>query len=105
MNKFLAISATILTFTFVGAGCGAATSSEVGPSGVNSAFKGAAIEFTAKDNSAVAKQALGADAAQLKSFTEYKFAGSGLILLVGEVGEEKNTELFKSQEVRTRQRK
>jgi hypothetical protein len=49
---------------------------------VEAAFKTAAIEFTAKDKTAVAQKALGADAGKLSSFTEYKFTGNGVILMV-----------------------
>ncbi len=51
---------------------------------VDAAFKTAAIEFTAKDKTAAAQKALGADAGKLTSFTEYKFTGNGVILMVAE---------------------
>ncbi len=96
MKKILAISAAIISFTLVGAGCGTASPSGSGASGsagvsaVSAAFKTAQIAFTVKDKTSEAKTALGADADQLATFAEYKFSGSGLILLVGEVKDENN---------------
>lgn len=88
-KKFLA-GLMLGSLMLVGAGCGggapaAGGGAAGGPAAVNSAFSGAQIKFTAKDKTAFAKQTLGADAGQLVSFTEYKFDGSSMILLLGEV--------------------
>lgn len=67
----------------VGAGCGGGATSGSGAA-VSSAFTAAQIKFTAKDKTDFAKKALGADGELLANFTEYKFDGSSMILLVGE---------------------
>lgn len=94
MKKIVSISAVVFSLMLVGAGCGAAStptgagsanSAAAGSTGVSSAFTAAGIKFTAKDKTAAAQQVLGADAGLVSSFTEYKFEGSNLIVLVGEV--------------------
>lgn len=51
---------------------------------VDAVLTKAGIAFTAKDKTPFAKSLLAADAAELVSYTEYKFTDSSLILLVAE---------------------
>lgn len=91
----------------VGAGCGAAKTATTGddatapaaatasgPAAINAAFTQAGLTFTTKDKTAVATTALGADGALLTSFTEYKFDGSGLIILAAEIKDPSNVPML-----------
>lgn len=111
MKKFIAISATILSLVLVGAGCskeasetketgsaaGAAAGQGIGPAGVRAAFQNGKISFSAKDKTAAAKAALGPDGALVSSFTEYKFEGSDLIVLIGEAIDANNRPMLGSK--------
>lgn len=94
LKKVSAVSVALLGLVLIGAGCGGAKSSGSSASGeasgASAAFSAAQVEFTAKDKTAAAKTALGADAAQLASFTEYKFPGSSLIVLIGVAADPSN---------------
>lgn len=70
-------TASASTATTVGAGAAAGKS-------VDAALTKAGIAFTSKDKTPSAKGLLAADAAELVSYTEYKFTGNSLILLVAE---------------------